>query len=198
MMRALQTLLGALSEPHVIGTLPDAINAIAVDSRSVTPGSLFVAVAGERVDGHRFVAAAVVRGAVAVVVERAGDVPVPQIVVRDSRRAISQLAAAFYDHPSRALNVFGITGTNGKTTTTYLLHGIAEAMGVPCGIIGTLGGMFAERTWPLENTTPLALDLHRLLAEMRDAGARAVAMEVSSHAHRARPRRRRAFSTLLH
>jgi UDP-N-acetylmuramoyl-L-alanyl-D-glutamate--2,6-diaminopimelate ligase len=182
MMRELRPLLDALTGPRVVGELPATVSAIAVDSRSATPGCLFVAVRGERVDGHDFLAGAVQRGAAVAVVERELDVDVPQIVVADSRVAISRLADAFYDHPSRALTVFGITGTNGKTTTSFLVQAIAETAGMPCGVIGTLGGQVGGRTWSLENTTPLALELHRVLAEMRDAGARAVAMEVSSHA----------------
>jgi UDP-N-acetylmuramoyl-L-alanyl-D-glutamate--2,6-diaminopimelate ligase len=182
MMRELQPLLDALGAPRIEGPLPPAITSLAVDSRAVTPGSLFVAVRGERVDGHLFLHEAVARGAAALVVEHRIDIDVPQIVVADTRVAISRLADAFYDHPSRVLFVFGVTGTNGKTTTSYLVRAIAEAAGLPCGVIGTLGGAFGDRVWPLENTTPLALELHGVLAAMRDAGARAVAMEVSSHA----------------
>ncbi len=182
-MRELHRLLDALgAPPRIVGTLPVTIDAVAVDSRAVTPGCLFVAVRGERVDGHRYLAEAVARGAAALVVEHAVDIAAPQIVVADTRAAISRLADAYYDHPSRSMPVFGITGTNGKTTTSYLFRGIAEAAGMPCGVIGTLGGSFGDRTWVLENTTPLALELHAVLAEMRDLGARAVAMEVSSHA----------------
>jgi UDP-N-acetylmuramoyl-L-alanyl-D-glutamate--2,6-diaminopimelate ligase len=181
-MRELRLLLDALGAPRVVGSLPAEIAALAVDSRAVTPGTAFVAVRGERVDGHRYVAEAVARGAVLLVVEHALELDVPQIVVADTRAAISRLADAFYDHPSRAMDVFGITGTNGKTTVSYLFRSIAEAAGLPCGVIGTLGGALGRRTWPLENTTPLALELHAVLAAMRDAGARAVAMEVSSHA----------------
>jgi UDP-N-acetylmuramoyl-L-alanyl-D-glutamate--2,6-diaminopimelate ligase len=181
-MRELRGLLGALHAPRIVGTLPHAVDSIAVDSRAVAPDALFVAVRGERTDGHDHAAAAVRRGASALVVERELDLALPQIVVADTRRAISHLAAAFYDHPASALAVAGVTGTNGKTTTTHLLRAIFNAAGSPCGVIGTLGGAFGERRWPLENTTPLALDLHRILAEMRDAGATVVAMEVSSHA----------------
>ena len=182
MTRELAPLLAALAAPRIVGTLPETITAIAVDSRTVLPGSLFVAVRGERADGHRFAQVAVARGAAVLVVERELDVDVPQAVVADTRVAISRLAAAFYGYPSQALTVFGVTGTNGKTTTAYLLRGILEAAGLPCGVIGTLGGAFGDRTWALENTTPPALELQGVLAEMRDAGARAVAMEVSSHA----------------
>jgi UDP-N-acetylmuramoyl-L-alanyl-D-glutamate--2,6-diaminopimelate ligase len=182
MMRELRPLLDGLADPRIVGTLPETVTSIAVDSRTATPGSLFVAVQGERVDGHRFLSGAVARGAAAVVVEHEVETAVPQIIVADTRVAISRLAAAFYDEPSHGLLVFGITGTNGKTTTTYLLRSIAEAAGLPCGVIGTLGGQFNGQNWALENTTPLALELHRLLAEMRGAGARMVAMEVSSHA----------------
>ena len=182
MTRELRPLLAALDAPRVTGTLPASVTGIAADSRRVTPGSVFVALRGEHVDGHEYLADATARGASVLVVEQPTETDVAQIVVPDTRVAISRLAAAYYGQPSQTLTVFGVTGTNGKTTTTYLVRAIADAAGVPCGVIGTLGGAFGERTWPLENTTPLALDLHRVLAEMRAAGARAVAMEVSSHA----------------
>ncbi|HTD33401.1 MAG TPA: Mur ligase family protein, partial [Candidatus Elarobacter sp.] len=104
------------------------------------------------------------------------------VTVADTRLAASALADAFFDHPSRDLTVIGVTGTNGKTTTTHLIRDVLESAGIPCGVIGTLGGAFREHRWPLSNTTPLALELHGLLAAQRDAGAKAVAMEVSSHA----------------
>ncbi len=181
-MRELDTLLGVLRAPRIVGTLPHAVGSITVDSRAVEPDALFVAVRGERTDGHDHAAKAALRGASALVVERELDIAMPQIVVDDTRAAISHLASAFYDHPSRTMTMAGVTGTNGKTTTTHLMRAIFAAAGVPCAVIGTLGGAFGERRWPLENTTPLALDLHRILAEMRDAGAQAVVMEVSSHA----------------
>ena len=182
MMRELDSLLGVLREPRIVGTLPRAVASIAVDSRIAQPDALFVALRGERSDGHEFAATAALRGASALVVERELDIAMPQIVVDDTRVAISHLASAFYDHPSRTLTVAGVTGTNGKTTTTHLVQAIFAAANVACAVIGTLGGSFRDRRWSLENTTPLALDLHRILAEMRDAGAVAVAMEVSSHA----------------
>jgi UDP-N-acetylmuramoyl-L-alanyl-D-glutamate--2,6-diaminopimelate ligase len=181
-MRELDMLLGVLRAPRIVGTLPHAVGSITVDSRAVEPDALFVAVRGERTDGHDHAAKAALRGASALVVERELDIAMPQIVVDDTRAAISHLASAFYDHPSRAMTMAGVTGTNGKTTTTHLMRAIFAAAEVPCAVIGTLGGAFGDRRWPLENTTPLALDLHRMLAEMRDAGAKAVAMEVSSHA----------------
>jgi UDP-N-acetylmuramoyl-L-alanyl-D-glutamate--2,6-diaminopimelate ligase len=104
------------------------------------------------------------------------------VTVADTRLAASALADAFFDHPSHDLTVVGVTGTNGKTTTTHLIRDVLESAGIPCGVIGTLGGAFRDRRWPLSNTTPLALELHGLLAAQRDAGAKAVAMEVSSHA----------------
>lgn len=181
--------LGALTRrlPHAVisGDENVRIDAIQTDSRRVRPGALFVAMRGARTDGHRYLADAVANGAAAVAIEACPEIAVPHGVtvvrVADSRRALSALAAAFYGDPSHALDVAGVTGTNGKTTTTHMVAAIFEAAGRPCGIIGTVGAQFAGRTWPLENTTPLPPELHRLLAAMHRDGARAVAMEVSSH-----------------
>ncbi|HTU70281.1 MAG TPA: UDP-N-acetylmuramoyl-L-alanyl-D-glutamate--2,6-diaminopimelate ligase [Candidatus Baltobacteraceae bacterium] len=171
---------------QVIGERSREISSIEIDSRRVTPGALFVAMPGEHTDGHAFVQRAIAAGAVAVVVEAAHALAVPVSVsaihVPDTRRALSTIAAAFFDDPSRALDVLGVTGTNGKTTTTRMIAAILEASGRPCGVIGTVGAQFREHNWTLENTTPLPPELHGLLAQMRELGAWAVAMEVSSHA----------------
>jgi UDP-N-acetylmuramoyl-L-alanyl-D-glutamate--2,6-diaminopimelate ligase len=184
-MRETARLVAILEGARVAGSLPSSVDALASDSRSVRPGTLFVALRGERADGHDFVRDAVARGASVVVVDVHANVApanVPLVIVPDTRIAASALADAFYDRPSHELTVVGITGTNGKTTTTHLVRDVLEAAGIPCGIIGTLGGQFREQRWGLSNTTPLAVELHGLLAAQRDAGARAVAMEVSSHA----------------
>jgi len=181
-MHGTTNLLDVLGPARVVGHLPLSVETIVTDSRVTQPGALYVALRGERVDGHQFVRAAVANGAVAVVAERESLVDAPQVIVEDTRVAISRLADAFYGHPSRLLRVTGITGTNGKTTTAHLLRAVLDAAGQPCGIIGTLGGAFGDEKWPIGNTTPLALDLHRLLAEMHASGATSVAMEVSSHA----------------
>ena len=180
-------LIGRLpASTQVLGDRKLEPTSIAIDSRRVTPGALFVAVPGEHRDGHHFIADAVKNGAVAIVVEeaRALDVPggVTAIAVPDTRRALSTLAAIFNGDPSHVLDVLGVTGTNGKSTTTRMIASILETSGRPCGVIGTLGASFRDRSWPLENTTPLPPELHSLLAQMRELGAWAVAMEVSSHA----------------
>ena len=161
------------------------VSGIEVDSRRVTPGMLFVAMRGAHTNGHLYVNDAIARGAAAVVLEEMPHglpLDVPVVRVPDSRRALSVLASAFYDDPSHTLPVIGVTGTNGKTTTTHMAAAILRAAGLPCGVVGTVGAEFRSHTWRLENTTPLPPELHGLLARMRDEGAMAVAMEVSSHA----------------
>jgi UDP-N-acetylmuramoyl-L-alanyl-D-glutamate--2,6-diaminopimelate ligase len=192
-MRETARLVATLAGARVTGTLPPSVDAIAGDSRAVRPGSLFIALRGERADGHDFIDDAITRGVTAIVVESGchpeprrrvndRDVNVPVITVPDTRVAASALADAFYDRPSEELMIAAVTGTNGKTTTTHLLRDVLESAGIPCGVVGTLGGEFRDQRWPLSNTTPLALDLHALLDAQRRAGAQAVAMEVSSHA----------------
>lgn len=149
------------------------VSAITIDSRSAAPGTLYCAVPGRRFDGHDFAAQAVAAGAVAVVSERRLDLGVPEVVVATVRPSLGLLAAALYDHPGRAMTMIGVTGTNGKTTTTHLLGGIFRAAGHKAAVLGTLGG---------QRTTPEAPVLQARLAELRDDGVDTVAMEVSSHA----------------
>jgi UDP-N-acetylmuramoyl-L-alanyl-D-glutamate--2,6-diaminopimelate ligase len=152
------------------------------DSRRVSPGALFCCIPGAHVDGHDFAAMAVSKGAVACVVERWLPLEVPQVRVPSVRRTLGPLCARFYGEPSRAMRVLGVTGTNGKTTTTYLLEQIANAAGERTGVIGTTGARVAGAAVAVEHTTPEATDLQHLLARMRDDDVQSVAMEVSSHA----------------
>lgn len=161
------------------------ISAVVSRHDAVTPGAIFVAVRGFTHDGHAFVSEAISRGAAAVVVERPGDVRsgVVQVQVPDSRLALALLCSAFYGHPSRQLKVIGITGTNGKGTTAYLIEAMLTAAGRRCGIIGTMGAKMGEdRTIGLDRTTPEALDLQRLLRQMVDEGMQYAVVEVASHA----------------
>jgi UDP-N-acetylmuramoyl-L-alanyl-D-glutamate--2,6-diaminopimelate ligase len=163
------------------------ITGLAYDSRTVTRGQLFVALRGQHANGTAFARDAIERGAVAVVSEEPRPVTLstPWIVVRDARLALAYLASAFYGDPSREMQVVGVTGTNGKTTTVYLIASIFEAAGVPCGLLGTVvyrTGPAATNLRDADRTTPEAPDVQRLLREMRDNGCRACAMEVSSHA----------------
>jgi UDP-N-acetylmuramoyl-L-alanyl-D-glutamate--2,6-diaminopimelate ligase len=161
-----------------------ALSRIADDSRKVEPGVLFVAVRGLRVDGHDFVGQAVERGAAAVAVEEPIDgVAVPQLVVDRGAAALASAAAWWYDDPSRELLTVGVTGTNGKTTTSFLARAALEATGLGSGLIGTIGIGIGDALRRNEepNTTPGALDLQRLLREMCDVGEDAVVLETSSH-----------------
>ncbi len=185
----LETLAASLDDVRADGPLGREITAIVHDSRAARPGALFVTLRGQHEDGATFVPDAIARGASAVALDRlhaASILPLPPgitaLVVADEARALSRLAAAFYGRPSTGMPVVGITGTNGKTTTTHLVAALLGGAGIVAGRIGTLGAHLADAMWPLDNTTPLADDLQRILAEMRARGARAVAMEVSSHA----------------
>jgi UDP-N-acetylmuramoyl-L-alanyl-D-glutamate--2,6-diaminopimelate ligase len=177
--------IAALLRPRqMLGLEPGAdgieVTDLAFDSRRTLPGSLFFCRPGAVDDGHRHALAAVAAGAVALVVERELDLAVPQLVVSDARRAMNLLAAPFFGHPSRSLALVGVTGTNGKTTTTYMLDAIFAAAGQATGLIGTVETRFAGGSTPGSRTTPESVDLQRLLRAMVDAGVGFCAMEVTS------------------
>jgi UDP-N-acetylmuramoyl-L-alanyl-D-glutamate--2,6-diaminopimelate ligase len=158
------------------------ISGLAYSSGSVEPGYLFFCVRGFKADGHDYAPDAVERGAAALVCERPLGLGVPEHVVPDARAAMGPLAARFYGDPTETLRVAGVTGTNGKTTTTYLLRAILEAAGERTGLLGTVTSIVGGRAEPVERTTPEAIDLQRNFRRMLDAGDTACAMEVSSHA----------------
>jgi UDP-N-acetylmuramoyl-L-alanyl-D-glutamate--2,6-diaminopimelate ligase len=159
------------------------VAALAYDSRRVGAGTLFFCVVGERADGHEFAAGAVERGAAALVVERElTDLEVPQVVVADARVAMAPVAARFWGDPTAELRVAGITGTNGKTTTAFLLHEVLEAAAIQSGLLGTVKQVVGAVEEEVERTTPEAIDLQETFRRMLQGGDRACAMEVSSHA----------------
>jgi len=158
------------------------VRAVVHDSRHVVEGALFCCIRGAHTDGHDHAVAAVAAGATACLVERWIDVEVPQVRVPSVRAVLGPLCARFYGEPARAMRVLGVTGTNGKTTTTYLLERIAAAAGDRAGIIGTTGARIDGASVPVPHTTPEATELQPLFARMRAAGVDTVAMEVSSHA----------------
>ncbi len=182
----LHDLLAGLDPVELTGDPDVEVDAITHDSRSVTPGACFACIPGAVTDGHEHAAAAVAAGAVALLVERPLPLPVPQARVPSVRAALGPVAAELFDHPSAAMRTLGITGTNGKTTTTYLIEAIARTAGDRVGVIGTVGARLTSaggaEALGTKHTTPEASDLQALLARMRDAGVATVAMEVSSHA----------------
>jgi UDP-N-acetylmuramoyl-L-alanyl-D-glutamate--2,6-diaminopimelate ligase len=164
------------------------ITNLAYDNRAVQPGTLFFCVPGFTRDGHEFAADAIGRGAAALVVERPLDFDVPEVLVPSVRGAMAPAAAAFYGDPTARLQTIGVTGTNGKTTTAFLVHALLEADGRQAGLLGTVKSVIAGAERPVLRTTPEAIDLQRTFREMLDGGDVACAMEVSSHAlelHRA-------------
>jgi len=165
------------------GALDRTVTAVTDDSRAVASGSLFVAVKGERVDGHRFVAQAAQAGAAAIVAQESVEAgSLPFVKVADSRRALGFIGSRFYGDPSARLSMIGVTGTNGKTTTTYLCKALLEGIGRHVGLIGTVAYQIGAETIPASHTTPGALELQGLLMKMAQAGLNSVVMEVSSHA----------------
>jgi UDP-N-acetylmuramoyl-L-alanyl-D-glutamate--2,6-diaminopimelate ligase len=188
----LSALLAALVAPGLLDrppALPSAaaaipVSEVAYDSRRAGPGSVFVALKGQKADGVEFAAAAAARGAVAIVSESAAPptVTAPWVVVPDARLALAVLADAAWAHPSRELEVVGITGTNGKTTTAYLLRSIFEASGKKCGLLGTVVYSVGDRDHEATRTTPEAPDVQRMFRQMVSNGCGAAVMEVSSHA----------------
>src|SRR4051794_21973051 len=158
------------------------IEALAYSSERVTPGTLFFCVPGFRSDGHDFAPDAVRRGAAALVCQRPLGLGVPEVVVDDVRAAMGPAAARFYGDPTSELDVVGITGTNGKTTTAFLVRSLLEAGGIRTGLLGTVTSVIAGREEPVERTTPEGIDLQGIFRRMLDGGDRACVMEVSSHA----------------
>jgi UDP-N-acetylmuramoyl-L-alanyl-D-glutamate--2,6-diaminopimelate ligase len=158
------------------------IGAIYCRAQEVQPGGLFVAVKGFTADGHDFIGQAVANGAVAVVCEQPAAADAAMVRVANSRKALAELASAFYGDPSGDLTVIALTGTNGKTTTSYLIESILQAAGTAVGVIGTINYRYNGKSFSNPVTTPDSLDLQRILAAMRDAGVTHVVMEVSSHA----------------
>ena len=173
-------------ECTIIGNGDEEVSGLAFRSDAVRPGDMFFCIVGNVVDGHSFAQDAIDRGATTLVAQRkvylADATNVTEVVVADSRKAMAHVAANFFDHPSRDFSLVGVTGTNGKTTTTYLVEHIANTVGKRCGVIGTVGNKIGSVLEKSEHTTPESPDLQKLFARMRDAGCDVVAMEVSSHA----------------
>jgi UDP-N-acetylmuramoyl-L-alanyl-D-glutamate--2,6-diaminopimelate ligase len=173
---------------RIVGEADVEVADLAYDSRKAGPGTLFFCVVGEKRDGHEFAAQVVEAGASALVVERELEVEVPQVVVPSARAAMAPFAAAFQGDPTAELKVVGVTGTNGKTTTAYLVREILEAAGIQAGLMGTVKQVVGGEEEPVERTTPEGIDLQETFRRMIEGGDKACAMEVSSHAmvlHRA-------------
>ena len=158
------------------------ITGLAYDSRSIKPGELFFAISGYKTDGRKYIDQALARGASAIVAENGGEYgPVPVLKVKNIRRAMALMAAEFYGRPAEKMTLLAITGTAGKTTTSYLARSVFAAAGKKVGLLGTINYWVMDKCYPAPNTTPESLDLQRLLAEMLAAGADTVLMEASSH-----------------
>ena len=177
----LERVIAALAPADVLRRAPVEIGDLVYDARAAGPGALFFCVPGSRADGHNFAPQAVENGAVALVVERPLELDVPQIVVPDARRAMAPAADEFFGHPSEELQIAGVTGTNGKTTTSFLLYSILAAAGRRPGLLGTIENRVGGERRPAIRTTPEAIDVQRALREMLDAGDRSCAMEATSH-----------------
>jgi UDP-N-acetylmuramoyl-L-alanyl-D-glutamate--2,6-diaminopimelate ligase len=177
----LERVIAALAPADVLRHAPVEIGDLAYVARAAGPGALFFCVPGSRADGHEFASEAVANGAVALVVQRPLELDVPQLVVPDARRAMAVAADEFFGQPSQELEIAGVTGTNGKTTTAFLLYSILAAAGRRPGLLGTIECRVGGERRPAIRTTPEAIDLQRTFREMLDAGDRSCAMEATSH-----------------
>jgi len=177
----IERVIAALAPVDVLGRAPVEIADLAYDARDATAGSLFFCVPGSRADGHDFAAEAVANGAAALVVERPLELEVPQLVVEDARRAMGVAADEFFERPTEELELAGVTGTNGKTTTAFLLYSILAAGGRRPGLLGTIESRVGGERRPALRTTPEAIDLQRSFREMLDGGDRSCALEATSH-----------------
>jgi len=177
----IERVIAALAPADVLGRAPVEIADLAYDARDATAGSLFFCVPGGRADGHDFAAEAVANGAAALVVERPLELEVPQLVVEDARRAMGVAADEFFERPTQELELAGVTGTNGKTTTAFLLYSILAAAGRRPGLLGTIESRVGGERRPAVRTTPEAIDLQRSFREMLDGGDRSCALEATSH-----------------
>ena len=158
------------------------ITGVQYDSRQVTSGDLFVAISGFQTDGHRYIPKAMENGAVCVICEKKPETDIAYVLVPDARAALAALGANWFGHPSDSMCMIGITGTNGKTTTTYMIKAIAEKAGYKVGLIGTIRNLIGDRIIPTDRTTPESVELQRVFRLMRDEGVQLIVMEVSSHA----------------
>jgi UDP-N-acetylmuramoyl-L-alanyl-D-glutamate--2,6-diaminopimelate ligase len=177
----IERVIAALAPVDVLGRAPVEIADLAYDARDATAGSLFFCVPGSRADGHDFAAEAVANGAVALVVQRPLELEVPQLVVQDARRAMGAAADEFFGRPTQELELAGVTGTNGKTTTAFLLYSVLAAGGRRPGLLGTIESRVGGERRPALRTTPEAIDLQRSFREMLDGGDRSCALEATSH-----------------
>jgi UDP-N-acetylmuramoyl-L-alanyl-D-glutamate--2,6-diaminopimelate ligase len=196
-MMDLERLAAALRAVEVVGAASVDVLDLAYDAREVTRGAVFFCVRGERADGHDFAVQAVENGAVALVVERQLPVDVPQVVVRDSRTAMAPAADEFFGRPTEELQVVGVTGTSGKTTTAFLVYAILAAAGLRPGLLGTVEARVGGERRGVVRTTPEAIDLQRTFREMLDVGDRSCAMEASSHASQLHRLDRVRFAALV-
>src|SRR5256714_2175927 len=179
----LKTLLAATPIREIIGPVDRAVESIAYDSRRAQRDGLFVALRGEKSDGHDFIGQAIEKGATVIVAERAEkNSRATCVIVENTRSAMADLSARFFNYPARKLKLAAVTGTNGKTTTTFLIKHICEKAGMRTGLLGTVRYEIGERVLPAARTTPESLDLQELLSQILNAGCKGAALEVSSHA----------------